>query len=170
MQINITEILGIVITLIGAIVTYLVIPYIKSKTTKAQYDNIIEWITTAVKAYEVIYKESGKGSEKRQDVIDYIVKKATKANIKIDLEDISLVIEKVWKEMQSEVTTYKTSLYDSECEGCINSIMYDDEQIANDEQADNINNSHFSYIDMAIEGADKITESEKQALRDAVRS
>ena len=73
--IDLTPVIEAVIALCVALVTTFLIPYIKSKTTKEQQDNIKDWVQTAVTAAEQIYKGSGRGEEKKDDVLKFLHKK-----------------------------------------------------------------------------------------------
>lgn len=48
----------------GAIITYFVIPYIKSKVSQTQMEEIIKWVTKAVEAAEVLFDAPKSGEEK----------------------------------------------------------------------------------------------------------
>lgn len=69
---NITPIIEAVAALIAAIITVFVIPYIKSKTTANQQQQINEWVKIAVTAAEQIYTGSGRGEEKKAHVIEFL--------------------------------------------------------------------------------------------------
>ena len=63
---DITPIIEAVAALIGVIVTCVLIPFIKSKTTASQQAEINAWVKIAVSAAEQIFKGSGHGEEKKQ--------------------------------------------------------------------------------------------------------
>lgn len=69
---DISPILEAVVALIGVIITCIVIPYIRSKTTAQEREEINAWIKIAVTAAEQIYKGSGRGEEKKQYVLDWL--------------------------------------------------------------------------------------------------
>ena len=64
-----TSIANAVIALIAAIITAFVIPWIRSKTTAAQFEKIKMWVTVAVEAAEQLYTGSGRGAEKKAYVV-----------------------------------------------------------------------------------------------------
>ena len=70
-----------IITILVAIVTMFVIPWIKSKMTEEEFNDILKWVKIAVQAAEMIYKESGMG-------------KAKKAYVESFLEDHGIVYDK----------------------------------------------------------------------------
>lgn len=92
---DITPVVNAVIALIAAVVTAFVIPWVKSKTTAAQREEIEAWVRIAVTAAEQIYSGVGKGKEKKKYVLDFLAEK----NLKIDEESVDLMIESAVKEM-----------------------------------------------------------------------
>jgi hypothetical protein len=92
------EIGTIIIALIGAVITYIVTPYIKSKTTAEQYKNIEFWVRFAVKAAEQIFNQPGMGNKKKQYVIDFLTSKG----INITLDELNVLIEAAVQELNLE--------------------------------------------------------------------
>ena len=92
---EITPVVNAVIALIAAVVTAFVIPWVKSKTTAAQREEIEAWVRIAVTAAEQIYSGSGKGKEKKKYVLDFLAEK----NLKIDEESVDLMIESAVRNM-----------------------------------------------------------------------
>ncbi|MGJ0847406.1 phage holin [Tissierella praeacuta] len=77
------------IALIGAIITYVIVPFLKSKTTEKQRDTAKFWVQIAVNAAEQIYKEKGKGNLKKEYVLEFLNSKG----IKITDEQLDALIE-----------------------------------------------------------------------------
>mgnify|MGYP000000648123 CR=1 FL=1 len=69
---NITIIIEAAFALIAAVITAIVIPYIKSKTTAQQQAEINAWVKIAVSAAEQIYNGSGRGEEKKAYVLNWL--------------------------------------------------------------------------------------------------
>ena len=86
---GLVKIILALIGLLGTIVTYVLVPYIKSKTTEKQRDNIYNLILIAVRAAEQIYNNSGQGKLKKEYVITYL----NSRGIKLTIEDLDLFIE-----------------------------------------------------------------------------
>lgn len=86
---DITPIIEAVATLIGVIITCVLIPFIKSKTTAAQQAEINGWVKIAVSAAEQIYKGSGRGEEKKQYVIAWLKERG----ITVDENELDALIE-----------------------------------------------------------------------------
>lgn len=69
---DITTIIEAVFALIAAVITAIVIPYIKSRTTAQQQEQINAWVRIAVTAAEQIYVGSGRGEEKKAYAINWL--------------------------------------------------------------------------------------------------
>lgn len=89
MNFNLTVIIEALAALIAAVITAFVIPYIKSRTTNAQFEKIKMWVTVAVEAAEQIYTGSGRGAEKKQYVVEFLQEKG----FKIDADSLDKLIE-----------------------------------------------------------------------------
>ena len=89
MNFDLTGIIEALATLIAAVITAFVIPYIKSKTTTTQFEKIKMWVTVAVEAAEQLYTGSGRGAEKKQYVVEFLQKKG----FKIDDDSLDKLIE-----------------------------------------------------------------------------
>lgn len=95
---DLTPIVNAVITLIVAIVTTFLIPWIKSKIDAAKLAQIVEWVGIAVRAAEQIYNESGMGEKKKQYVLDFLASKG----FTLDPDSINAMIEAAVKELNIE--------------------------------------------------------------------
>jgi len=69
---DITTIIEAVIALLSAIVTAVLIPWIRSRTTAQQQEELRAWIAIAVAAAEQIYTGGGRGAEKKAYVIQWL--------------------------------------------------------------------------------------------------
>ncbi len=95
---DITPVVNAVIALAAALVTAFVIPWIKSKTTAAQREEIEAWVNIAVVAAEQIYNGSGRGEEKKAHVVDFLKSKG----FYVDTASINLMIESAVKMMNED--------------------------------------------------------------------
>ena len=86
---DITVIIEAVFALLAAIITAIVIPYIKSKTTASQQAEINAWVKIAVTAAEQIYTDSGRGEEKKAYVLNWL----QEHGITVDAEKLDALIE-----------------------------------------------------------------------------
>lgn len=95
-MINWTEVIVALIGLMGAILTAVIVPLVRSKTTEKQRDNINTVITAAVWAAEqVLKRDDPTGEIRKQYVVDYLLGKG----IKLDLVDLDVMIEAAVKEL-----------------------------------------------------------------------
>ena len=88
-MIDITPIIEAIITVVVLCITTFLIPYIKSKTTSAQQEQIQAWVNIAVMAAEQLIQGSGKGAEKKE----YVIKWLNEHNITFDAEKLDAMIE-----------------------------------------------------------------------------
>jgi len=95
---DMTKIIEAIITLLVAVITAFVIPYIKSKLSASELAEIMKWVKIAVEAAEMIYKESGMGKEKKKFVETFL----TEHGIKVDLEQLDALIESAVLELKKE--------------------------------------------------------------------
>lgn len=86
---DITVIIEAVFALLAAVITAIVIPYIKSKTTTSQQAEINAWVKIAVIAAEQIYTGSGRGAEKKAYVLNWL----REHGITVDAEKLDALIE-----------------------------------------------------------------------------
>ena len=90
-----TKIVLALISILGAIITYVVVPWIKSKTSTTQRETVRFWARIAVEAAEQIFSEPKQGGKKKQYVIDFLDKKG----IKLTNEELDVLIESAVKEL-----------------------------------------------------------------------
>ena len=87
-----------VLTILFALVTMYVIPWIKTKVSAEELTEIIKWVKIAVQAAEMIYKESGMGEEKKAYVKTFLEDKG----IKYDKRQIDSMIESAVLELKEQ--------------------------------------------------------------------
>ena len=71
-NINLQPIISAVIALIAALITTVLIPYIKGKITQQQYDRLLEAVRIAVAAAEQIFTSPQSGADKKQYVQEFL--------------------------------------------------------------------------------------------------
>lgn len=85
-----------VITLVVAIITAFVIPYLKEKIGAAKYAKMVEWVRVGVKAAEMIFNGIGRGAEKKAYVINFLHEKG----YTVDEDSLDALIESAVLEIQ----------------------------------------------------------------------
>ena len=96
------QIILALIPIIGAIITGFVIPFIKEKIGAEKLAKYKHWANLAVRAAEMLWTESGKGSDKKQYVVDFLNKMFNKNKVVITEQQIEVLVESAVKEMKLE--------------------------------------------------------------------
>ena len=96
MVIDWTQIFIALISLAGAILTGVVIPYIRAKTTKQQRDNIYTIIQSAVWAADQMFKASDPTGELR---LRWVMNQLEELNLNVTESDLALMVEQAVKEL-----------------------------------------------------------------------
>ena len=94
---DITIIIEAVFALIAAVITAIIIPYIKSRTTAQQQEQINTWVRIAVSAAEQIYTGSGRGEEKKAYVISWL----REHGVTVDESKLNAMIEAAVYDLKS---------------------------------------------------------------------
>ena len=97
---NLFNIILTIIPVIGAIITYFVIPFIKSSVSEKQLAQYKEWAKLAVKTAEMLWRETGHGEDKKAYVINFLNDMFNKNKVVITEEQINILIESAVKEMK----------------------------------------------------------------------
>ena len=98
-MLDLTQIIVAILTLIGIIITSVVVPYYKSKTTAEQQAKVDYWLRIFIAAAETAYTEQGMGEKKKKQVLDNITEWAEKHGIKIDIDEILVAIDGLCREL-----------------------------------------------------------------------
>ena len=99
---DMTQIASAIVTLLTAIVTAFLIPYIQKKTNAAQRQTIATIVKTAVDAAEQIFSGTGLGQKKKEFVLNYLKDKGIIIDIDSVNSDIDMLIESFVYEMNKE--------------------------------------------------------------------
>lgn len=96
---DITELALSVIGLLGAIITGVLVPLIRSKTTGAQQVEIAKWVKIAVSAAEQIFTQTSAGQEKKQWVLEFLEKQGIRVDDEAVFAQVDALIEAFVAEM-----------------------------------------------------------------------
>lgn len=96
---DLTNVISAIITLIVALITTFLIPYIKVKIDKEKLEKMESWVKIAVQAAEKIYKESGQGEKKKAYVMAYLKEKG----YKVDIDTLNNLIESAVLELDKSL-------------------------------------------------------------------
>lgn len=89
MIIDMTQIIIALIGLISLLVSTVVVPLLRAKTTEQKWANAMFWVKLAVQSAEQIYDQQGMGEMKKKYVEEFLAKH----NITLDAEQIDVAIE-----------------------------------------------------------------------------
>ena len=98
-MIDITPIIEAIAALIVVIITAVLIPYIKSKTTAEQQREINAWDRIAVAAAEQIFTGQGRGQEKKAYVLAWLKERG----LTVDEKELDAIIEAAVYELNQEL-------------------------------------------------------------------
>lgn len=93
---DLTKVIECIVMLLCAIITYVLIPYIKSKTTEEQQKKLHLYVKMAVQAAEMLFKETGMGAIKKEYVANFLKEKG----YQLDSNDLDVVIESAVLELK----------------------------------------------------------------------
>ncbi|MCX4355860.1 MAG: phage holin, LLH family [Oscillospiraceae bacterium] len=97
MTFDITAIVNAIIAALAAFITVFLVPWIRTKTTSQQREDLIAWIKIAVSAAEQMYKGDKRGEEKKQFVLDFLESNG----FTVDDESVNAAIEAAVKQLNS---------------------------------------------------------------------
>ena len=89
-----------VMTLIGLIITNVLVPFVKANTTEKQRNNAYTIVKTAVLAAEQMQNAGLISIPKKDFVLEYVIVVFEKKGIKISYEDIEVMLEAAVKEIK----------------------------------------------------------------------
>ena len=98
MEVDLTQIMVILVTLVSAVMTGILFPLIRSKVSAAQWELIKEFAVAGVQAAEILLG-AGNGKEKFEQAKRYIEQQCKKYGIKMDADAIQVAIENAWKDL-----------------------------------------------------------------------
>ena len=96
------QIILAVIPVLGTILTVYIVPLIKEKIGNENLAKYEYWVNIAVKAAELIWTETGHGTDKKQYVIDFMNKMFNSKKTVITEEQLNALIESAVKQMKIE--------------------------------------------------------------------
>lgn len=96
---DITLIIKIILMILAAVYTYILVPYIKAKTTGSQLDSLKNFVRMGVRAAEMLYREEGMGQAKKQYVLNYL----KNLGYSVDEDEIDALIEGAVFELKKDL-------------------------------------------------------------------
>ena len=102
MTFDITPVMEAVAALLAAVITAVVIPYIKTKTTTDQQRQINTWVQIAVSAAEQIYDGPGRGEDKKKYVVEWL----RQHGVTVDADKLDAMIEAAVYDLKNGAIIY----------------------------------------------------------------
>ena len=99
-EVNLTQIIIAVITLLFSVVTGYLIPLIKSKTSEKTYSMLCMGCEAAVYFVQQWYKQED-GEKKKEEAIKYVENWLKERGIKVDMQLVADTIEAALKKIKS---------------------------------------------------------------------
>ena len=97
---NLFEVLLTLIPVLGAILTYFVVPYIKARVETANLEQYRQWADLAVKAAEMLWTETGHGPDKKRYVVQFLDKLFNAKKTVVTEEQLHVLIEAAITQMK----------------------------------------------------------------------
>ena len=98
---DITQIVSLIIAVLGLVLTGIFMPYIKSRASKEQLELIYKAVKIAVYAAEQLFG-TGMGVKKKQYVIEYLASKGLYVDEQVISSDLNAMIESAVYELTKE--------------------------------------------------------------------
>lgn len=73
----------LVLAMVAASITHFIIPYLKSKTSTAEREAVLQLVKIAVAAAEQVFTGSGRGTEKKAFVIEWLAQRSITLDYKV---------------------------------------------------------------------------------------
>lgn len=94
------QIILALIPVLGAIITGFIVPFIKEKIGTERLAKYEYWASQAVKAAEMLWRESGSGADKKQYVVGFLNEMFNKNKVVITEQQIEILVESAVKQMK----------------------------------------------------------------------
>ena len=99
---NLFQVVLAVFSVICTIITYFVVPYIKSSVDIKKLEKYKEWANLAVRCAEMIWRETGHGADKKQYVVDFLNNLFNAKKIIITEDQLNILIESAVQQLKNE--------------------------------------------------------------------
>ena len=99
------EIILALIPVLVAVITYIIVPYIRTNIDAAKLAQYKEWASLAVKTAEMLWRETGHGEDKKTYVVNFLTEMFNSRKIVITEEQMNVLIESAVKEMKEITST-----------------------------------------------------------------
>lgn len=88
------------IPVLSAVITYFIVPYLKTNIDAGKLEQYKEWASLAAKTAEMLWKETGQGENKKQYVIHFLNQMFNSKKVVITEEQMNILIEAAVQQMK----------------------------------------------------------------------
>lgn len=99
---NIFKIILGLISILGTILTGIIVPYIQEKIGNEKLAKYEEWAKLAVRSAEMLFNGTGMGETKKEYVVNFLNEMFNKDKVVITSEQIEILLEAAVKAMKLE--------------------------------------------------------------------
>lgn len=99
---------NVVLTLlpvIGAVLTYFIVPYLKASIGAEKLEQYKEWTRLAVTCAEMLWAESGRGEDKKEYAVKFLDRLFNSKKVMLTKEQINVLIEAAVLELNHGMKT-----------------------------------------------------------------
>lgn len=96
------QIILALIPVLGTVITIFIIPYIKTKIGAEKLSEYQKWASMAVRAAEMLWTESGMGTDKKKYVVDFLNELINKNKVVITEDQLNVLIESAVQELNKD--------------------------------------------------------------------
>ena len=100
-MIDLTQVILAAFALISTVVTAVVVPYIREKTTVQQREQLLNWTRIAVTAAEQVFTTAGLGKQKKEYVLAFL----SDRGFDVDEIEIDAIIESAVYQLKYGIIT-----------------------------------------------------------------
>lgn len=90
------------IPVIGTIITYFIVPLLKANIDCAKLEQYKQWASLAVKTAEMLWNETGRGSDKKTYAAAFLDRMFNSKKTTITEEQINILIESAVQELNKD--------------------------------------------------------------------
>ena len=92
------QIIKLMITIAGLVITYYLVPFLKEKVGEQKFDETYNWVAIAVNAAEQIFNKPNMGEMKKE----YVLKFLNEKGVNLPEDDLDALIEAVVYEINRD--------------------------------------------------------------------
>ena len=101
---DVTQIILAALGLLVAIISTVLIPYLRQRVSAEKLQKIQMWVQIGVDAAEMIFVGAGRGKEKNTYVTDFVMDKLEELGMTMDIDSVKNMIEAAVLKMKNDMS------------------------------------------------------------------